>query len=323
MNAGLFPRPRVSIGMPLYNAERYLDQAFTSLLAQDYPDFEIVVCDNASTDRTWEICQRYAAMDPRIRLYRNEVNRGAAYNYNRVVELARGELFRWAAYDDWCAPELISQCVAALDAGGPAVVLAYPQTQLIDEHGTVVGRYPDRMHLPHARPWRRVAQVANRFTLCNPVFGVIRTDVLRRTGLIRPWPSSDVTLLVELAALGRFHEVPAPLFHRRIHPKSSRQMQGSDRKALAGVAAWFDPRSRGRVRAPKLQLTLRTMRALLARRNGLGPLSRLACALAFAGTFAVRRVRVFAGRVKRRLRGVPLDTPMWAQPQEGGAGARR
>lgn len=211
--------PRVSIGMPLYNAERYLDQAFVSLLEQDYTDFEIVVCDNASTDRTWEICQRYAAADPRVRLHRNEVNQGAAYNYNRVVELARGELFRWAAYDDWCAPQLLGRCVAALDAGGPQVVLAYPQTQLIDEHGTVIGPHPDRMDLRDLRSWRRVAKVANRFTLCNPVFGVVRTEVLRRTGLIRPWPSSDVTLLAELAALGQFHEVPAPLFHRRIHPE--------------------------------------------------------------------------------------------------------
>ena len=60
--------PRVSLGVPLYNAERYLETCLDALLAQDYADFEIIISDNASTDRTWEICQRYAARDPRIRL---------------------------------------------------------------------------------------------------------------------------------------------------------------------------------------------------------------------------------------------------------------
>lgn len=300
-------RPRVTLGMPLYNAERYLAEAFEGLLGQDFPDFEIVVCDNASTDRTWEICQKYAAVDRRIRLYRNDVNLGAAANYNRVVELARGELFRWAAYDDRVAAELLGRCVAALDQAGPRVVLAYPQTVLIDERGDVLGPHADRMALSSGRGWRRSGQVAARFNLCNPVFGVIRTEVLRQTGLIRPYPSSDVTLLAELAALGQFYEVPEPLFFRRIHPESSRQGRGSDKQALPGVAAWFDPNRRASsVRVPRLRLTLRTMRALCGCR-ALPPLSRLACALSFAFTFAVRRVRVVAGRWRRRLLGQPIE----------------
>ncbi|MPZ26526.1 MAG: glycosyltransferase [Micromonosporaceae bacterium] len=320
--------PRVTIGMPLYQAERYLDSAFRSLLGQDHPDFELVVCDNASTDRTWEICQRFAAADPRIRLYRNDSNLGAAANYNRVVALARGELFRWAAYDDWCAPSLVSSCVAALDRAGPGVVLAYPQTVLIDENDTVLGPYADRLDLPDRRAWRRVGDLMARFSLCNPVFGVIRTDVLRRTGLIRPYPSSDVTLLAELAARGRFHEVPEPLFHRRIHPGSSRQGRGPDRRGLPGVAAWFDPRGRGSVRAPRLRLTVRSVQALLGAGAGagagedLGRGARLACAASFVTRYWLRRARIVAGRLRRTALGRPISSSLLVGTQKGAGDVR-
>ena len=84
--------PRLSIGLPVYNGERYLAEAFDCFLAQTFQDFEIIVCDNASTDRTAEICRSFAQRDPRIRYYRNEKNLGAIPNFNRVFELSRSRL---------------------------------------------------------------------------------------------------------------------------------------------------------------------------------------------------------------------------------------
>ena len=88
-------RSRVSIGLPVYNGEKYLEQALISILSQTYTDFELIISDNASTDRTQAICREYAAKDPRIRYYCNEENLGAAPNHNRVFELASGEYFKW------------------------------------------------------------------------------------------------------------------------------------------------------------------------------------------------------------------------------------
>lgn len=293
----------VSVGVPLYNAERYLEAAFDALLAQTYPELELVVCDNASTDATWELCQEYARRDDRIRLLRNERNLGAAYNYNRVAYRARGALFKWAAYDDVCAPELVAACVAELDAAGPGAVLAYPQTVLIDDAGTSQGRFHDRLDLRQPRAATRVRALASRFNLCNPVFGVVRRDVLLRTGLIRAYPSSDVTLLAELAAYGRFHEVAAPLFHRRLHPASTRQAGSPD---LGVVAAWFDPRRRSRPLAPRLALALRTAAALYA--TELPLTARLGCATGFLTRYGVRRGRAVAGRALRRAGLRPVTT---------------
>lgn len=287
--------PRVSLGMPLFNAERYLAKAFDSLLAQDYRDFEIIVCDNASTDRTWEICEKYALIDRRIRLFGNDKNHGAAYNYNRTVELARGQLFKWVAHDDICAPTLLGRCVAALDEAGSQAVLAYPQTMLIDDDGAEIGPYRDGLDLRSPRRYRRVARFARNWSLCNAVFGVVRTDVLRTTGMIRPYLSSDVALLAELAALGQFHEVPQQLFRRRIHAESSRQGE----KSLHEAAQWFDP-ERASTKPPKVRLARRVTSALFA--ADISRPDRIRCVAAFLAVWGARKAHIKASRWKRTFR---------------------
>src|SRR4030095_3279504 len=92
--------PRLSVGLPVHNGERFIREALDSLLDQDYRDFELIISDNASTDETGRICAEYAIRDSRIRYFRNSQNIGAARNYSRVFELSHGELFKWAAHDD-------------------------------------------------------------------------------------------------------------------------------------------------------------------------------------------------------------------------------
>lgn len=96
--------PRVSIGLPVFNGERFLAEAVESLLAQGFRDFELIISDNASTDRTGEICRRMAERDPRIRYLRQVRNIGAPANFTHVFDEARGDFFMWAAADDvWSA----------------------------------------------------------------------------------------------------------------------------------------------------------------------------------------------------------------------------
>ena len=99
--------PRVSIGLPVYNGELFLENALDSILSQTYSDFELIISDNASDDKTEEICRSYAARDKRVRYSRNAHNLGAAPNYNRVYHLARGRYFKWASHDDVLAPEFL------------------------------------------------------------------------------------------------------------------------------------------------------------------------------------------------------------------------
>jgi len=237
--------PRVSIGMPVYNGERYLRESLDALLAQTFQDFELIISDNASTDETEAICRAYAARDARIRYFRNATNLGAAHNYNRVFELSTAPYFKWAASDDLCAPECLACCVEALDRE-PAAVLAYPKTKIIDEYGTMLCVYDDHMHLQSARPSARLKHLMQALGECNAVFGLIRSDILRRTPLIGRYPGSDICLLAELSLYGKFWEIPEFLFFRRNHPAAS-----SSDKSIEKQMEFFDPTDKALVRLTK------------------------------------------------------------------------
>lgn len=235
--------PKVSIGLPVYNGQRYLQKALDSLLSQTFNDFELIICDNASIDATPDICREYAARDPRIRYFRNERNIGAAPNYNRAFALARGVYFKWMAHDDILAPTYLERCVAALDAN-PGVVLCHSKTVFIDENDQVIGYDEDSLHFRHPSVFARYhayLRVARNWI--NAIFGVIRADVLRQTVLIGSYSSSDMILLADLVLRGEFYEVPEYLFLRRDHEAAS--VQANRDYQLRQV--WFDPRNRGKI----------------------------------------------------------------------------
>jgi glycosyltransferase involved in cell wall biosynthesis len=263
-------RPRVTIGLPVYNGERYLRETLESLLSQRYEDFELVISDNASTDSTLEICQTYADRDPRIRLLRWENNRGAAANYNRVLHAARGQYFRWNAADDYCDAETLSRCVAVLDSQ-PAAVLAFPITQIIDENSQVVRGYDDGLHAEHERVPDRFRFVLNRIAECNAVFGLIRKDALWASAGIGAYVASDGALLAELSLQGKFIQISDGCFFRRDHPEAS-----SSDKSLAAQLAFFDPRIESRIFLRHWRHLWENLKAV--RRAPLGTSDKLLCA---------------------------------------------
>ena len=228
--------PRVSIGLPVFNGERFLEAALDSILSQTFQDFELIISDNASTDRTGEICESYAAADRRIRYLRNPKNVGAANNYNRVFEPSRGEYFKWAAHDDVCAPTFIERCVEVLDQY-PDVALCYPRTSIIDEQGEFVENSFDGFNFRSPKPHIRFSDFLRSPLQCNAIAGLIRRNILKKTPLIGSYASSDRVLLGELALQGELYEVPEYLFYRRIHAMVSTRAHRTVREMLA----WFDP----------------------------------------------------------------------------------
>jgi len=221
-------RPRVSIGLPVYNGERYLRVALDSLLSQTFGAFELVICDNASSDGTAEIARSFAARDRRIRYVRNDRNIGSARNFNRAFELSQGAYFRWFSADDVSASESLARCVEALDAE-PAAVLAYPRTRLIDEHGQAIRDYDDRLHLTMADPCERFQELLTRLGYTNAVYGLMRADAVRRTTLFGPYVGSDEVFQAALVLQGAFLEIPEVLFFRRLHADASSSMTRADR----------------------------------------------------------------------------------------------
>jgi glycosyltransferase involved in cell wall biosynthesis len=228
--------PKVSIGLPVYNGEKYLRAALDSLLQQDYKDFELIISDNASTDTTSKICKSYADRDKRIQYYRNETNLGATRNFNDVLKLARGQYFKWAAYDDECHPSMLRKCVETLDSAPKSVILTYTRAEIIDSQGHVCGLVSDRANIRLRRPHQRMAKLLFSFHLGVAQYGLFRRDVLQH---VRPFGTiaTDRVMLTEIAMRGEIWEVPEVLFRLRLHPENALAVYKSRRQ----IEAWNDP----------------------------------------------------------------------------------
>src|SRR5882724_4473473 len=181
-------KPKVSVGLPVYNGERYLANALTGLLEQSFEDFELILCDNASTDLTQDICRQFAAKDRRIRYFRNERNIGLAANHNRTFELSSGEYFKWAAHDDDSPRPMLERFVEVMEQGPPDVSLVYSHCQYIDEFGNLMGVESDGVACDHPLPHKRLARLLWSIHMYNTPFGLMRSSMLRQTRMHGLYP---------------------------------------------------------------------------------------------------------------------------------------
>jgi glycosyltransferase involved in cell wall biosynthesis len=252
--------PRVSLAMPVYNGENFIRKAIEAILAQDLTDFELIITDNASQDATEAICREYAARDTRVRYFRNDSNLGAAPNYNRGFELARGEFFKWCPHDDYISPDFLSRTVACLEER-PDASLAFGYTQCVCRNGQPIDWPKVEMATiddpdPGRRFYRCITEAATNF----PVFGVYRTELLRRTTLHRSYYGSDRAFTAEVALLGPCLLVPDAIFYNREHP--SRSINITD---LATRSRWQNGNSTRRAAMEHINLLIHLVE--IARRH--------------------------------------------------------
>jgi glycosyltransferase involved in cell wall biosynthesis len=262
--------PRVTIGLPVYNGERFLAQAIESILAQTYTDFKLIISDNASTDATQEICEVYVAQDKRVQYLRNEKNLGASANFNQLVGMAASEYFKWAAHDDLLDPTYLARCVDVLDSD-PDVVLAHSCSRIIGEEGEVIKDYDVilRQDNPSVRVrFRDLVMVKHR---CYQVFGLMRKRVLEQTPLLEPYAASDRVLLAGMSLFGKLVEVPDFLFFPRKHATVSVRSHQTRHARMI----WFDTSLAGKVSLPTWDLLGGFVNDI--RRAPLGLGDRMAC----------------------------------------------
>jgi glycosyltransferase involved in cell wall biosynthesis len=213
--------PLVSVGLFVYNGERFLEEALHSILNQTFTAFELIISDNASTDRTGDIAEAYAKRDDRIRYYRNEKNIGAGWNARRVYELATGKYFKWAAVDDLMEPDLLRRCVEVLE-NDTGCVLAHTRTKQVDENGTFIKNYVQPMKTDYDDPVARYREMLRTGgDKCYQIYGVMRMSALRQLPPQGIYVNADGVLLARMSLLGRFYEVPEHLFISRHHSRQS------------------------------------------------------------------------------------------------------
>jgi len=245
--------PLVTIGLPVYNSERYLAESVESLLAQTYRNFVLIISDNASTDSTAEICRRYVEADPRVRYYRNDVNVGNPGNFNRVFELTTTPYLKWSTADDYWAPTFLEKALAVMEQDA-SIALCYPQAYLVDADGGNQEEYDDVLNLVQDDPADRFLFLIDKIRKAHQHLGVIRMSALHQTHLLGSHVSSDINLLAELTLYGKFFELPDRLFYRRYHKDSGSWKRGDsdhDSEAHDARTYYASPKVQGRIRFPK------------------------------------------------------------------------
>jgi len=249
-------KPKITLGLLVYNGERYLGQTIDSILSQTYGDFELLVSDNASTDETEDICRSYAALDGRITYIRQRENIGAMGNYNYLASRASTDYFKWSAADDLIAPTFLATCIEFLESQ-PEFVLCHSSTRTI---GFDDSELPNDIIKPSGaseripidlnndyHPWQRFRDVLIGSTALMDQWGVFRTAPLKDTGLLSPYVGYEKVLMAALSLRGRFAELPQQLFSYRIHPDSF-----SSRIAEGARQEWCDPAAK-RTTYPRLK----------------------------------------------------------------------
>lgn len=227
--------PPVSIGLAVYDGEIYLEEAIDSILSQTFRDFELVICDNHSSDRTEAICRRYAAQDSRVRYYRNPSNIGGVNNENKTFKLSRGKYYRLMAHDDRLAPELIAKSVAVLEKN-PEVVLCYSDIVIIDDNGKEINKIETSIGQA-SEAHQRFCQLVSREHRCEATYSLMRSRVLKEIDLQLNYSDSDRAFLAELSLYGKFYKIDEPLFYKRYHQQRSIEVYRDRYKRMA----WFHP----------------------------------------------------------------------------------
>jgi glycosyltransferase involved in cell wall biosynthesis len=242
--------PRVSIGLPVYNGENYLEDAIRSVLSQTEGDLELVIADNASVDRTAEIVQDHAAADPRIRYVRQERNLGAAANYNRTWQESRGTYFKWLSHDDRLTPTYVAATTAALDAA-PDAVLCNSIVDYIDEHGRVFAAYDSDLKAASVgNAAQRFAAMVLRSHSCVDFFAMLRRDAMVGSRLHGSFHGADRVFLAQMALRGRLLQLPGHLVQMREHPhRYTRQQADANARRV-----WHDSSARRAVAMPTLRV---------------------------------------------------------------------
>ena len=296
--------PRVSVLLTTYNRERYIAAAMDSVRAQTFDDFELIISDNCSTDRTVAAAREYEARDPRIRVTVNDRNLGQFGNRNHAASLARADLFKYHDSDDIMYPHCLATMVSMMER--------CPDAAFGLSSGAAWTGGPCPMLLSPRAAYQREFLGPGAF-MCGPSGAIFRTEAFRALGGFEDFGApSDYLFWLRSCAQVSVALLPADLFWYRLHPSQEFQSEAAARQyAELGRHVW---RALDAGECP-----LDAHERDLARRNVMTKIVKALANDLRAGRFALARARVAASpplgawmRYLRRPRrdpmaGTPLD----------------
>ena len=218
---------KLSIGLPVYNGELFIERAIESILAQTFTDFELIISDNASTDSTQEICQNFSKKDNRIRIFKQEKNIGIHRNFYFLLSQAKGEYFAWTAVDDYLDKDFMEKNLKVLESDSSIVssvgkIIPYDVESLkIDSKLINTSNYPKflKNYVKHGRHKKMMdagpvsgdinTKIRNLLKITKSLgrwYGVHRTEQLKQCIVKKPFINVEVAVFLNLLRLGNFYE---------------------------------------------------------------------------------------------------------------------
>lgn len=207
--------PTVSVLMPAYNAEKYVAEAIESILNQSFKDFELIILDDNSKDRTFKIAQEYAEKDARIIFSKNEINLGIARNRNKLISMARGKYVVWQDADDISMPYRIEHQYRFME-NNPEVGISGGWLLFFDKNSELSIR-------KYASDDARVRKNIFRFSPVAQPAAIIRMECFDITGLF-PLASpvaEDLAMSFQIGTKYKFANLPEILIKYRVQNKNS------------------------------------------------------------------------------------------------------
>jgi len=220
--------PMISIGLPVYNGKKFIQKRLDSILNQTITNFELIISDNASTDSTSDICKEYLQRDKRIRYIHQEKNMGAWWNFNFVLQQAKGKYFAWAAVDDIFFPDFLEKNVEALESN-KNLICSTGKSQLyqlgdkkdknLDNSFRGFRKKVIKAFRPSQASSLRGQYDAKVRTLLKKsayqvIYGLFRTEVLKRGMIKELFVGNDGALLLKILQEGDVHLVDKVLIRR-------------------------------------------------------------------------------------------------------------
>lgn len=209
--------PCISIGMPVFNGARFIDEAIRSIVGQTFTDFELIVSDNASTDETAAICLRHQRLDHRIKYVRQPLNIGAVANFQFVLDRAKGRYFMWAACDDFWSKDWVERLYRATQDQG--VEASFGQVCHVDEASAPL------VHVASDKLFEyRGARFARRLKYfvafegggkANLFYGLFERNLL--AGIHVPYFQHDYHVIFHALSRTEIASVPKTYLYKRIH----------------------------------------------------------------------------------------------------------
>lgn len=222
-------KSKISIGLPVYNGDKFIRNALDSILSQTFGDFELIISDNASTDSTSVICQEYMKKDPRIRYIRQENNMGGLWNLNFVLQEASYEYFMWAAVDDYWLSTFIEKNIMVLESD-KTIVGSISDVELYGEFTDTskpnINEPSNKNVMKYQYVYPTTGSIEKRVKIClkkfqaSVIYGIYRTEILKKSFKVGNFWANDLAMVLNTLKYGNLNIIDEILMYRFV-PKQS------------------------------------------------------------------------------------------------------